>query len=304
MDAPLVTIGIPIYNTGKYVAETLDSIKNQTYKNIELIVVNDGSTDDSAEQVEWWSKQNSYPIKFINNGKNIGLTKTCNIILDNANGKYLQKVDADDILLENKIERHVNILESSGEQVAAVFSYVELIDENGAFLYQDYNERIGRSKESSGDFYYDLLELNFIPNPSVVSRTKILREVGGYDSTLLYEDWDMWLRLAKSYKIYYDPEVTCYYRIHKESMMADPQKLVLRNSTNYATYIKNLGINKRYDHKILKRLRLLSIYSYFRNDPAAREKLKFYLSKKFDVKVFIYYVLALAGVKHYSSNKN
>lgn len=298
---PLVSIGIPIYNTATYVQHTLDSIKKQTYSNIEIIVVDDGSTDDSGKQVENWSKENNVSIKLITNKENVGLTQTCKIILDNAKGKYLQKVDADDILLDTKIEKHVQLLEMLGEQTALVYSKVKLIDENGNLLEQDYFDRLGYDEKKSGDTYFDLLNINFIPNPSVLSRTAAIKEVGGYDTNLLFEDWDLWLRLARKYKFYYDNTVTCYYRIHKHSMMSDNTKVVIRNNTNIVMYKKNMGINEEYNTLTMAKLKSLVIYSYFKNDPESNKKLKWYLKNKFDFKVLIYFILASFGIKHPSN---
>lgn len=298
---PLVSVGIPVYNTAKYIRYTLDSIKKQTYPNIEIIVVDDGSTDDSYKEVDSWSKENNFEVMLISNKQNLGLTHACNIILNNARGKYLQKVDADDILFETKIERHVLMLETLGETTALVYSDAQLIDESGNVINQDYVDRIKYDEKKTGDTYFDLLKINFIPNPSVLSRTTVIKEVGGYDTNLLFEDWDLWLRIAARYKLEFDTATTCYYRIHKQSMMADDAKTVTRNNTNIAMYKKNIGISEKYNYLIMAKLKNLSIYSYFKNDPESKKKLKWYLDNKFDWKVFIYFILASLGIKHPSN---
>lgn len=298
---PLVSVGIPVYNTAKYIRYTLDSIKNQTYSNIEIIVVDDGSTDDSYAQVESWSKENNTAVKLISNKQNSGLTHTCNVILNNAKGKYLQKVDADDILFATKIEKHVQLLEMLGETTALVYSDAQLIDVNGNVLKQDYVDRIEYHGNKSGDTYFDLLTINYIPNPSVLSRTSVIKEVGGYDANLLFEDWDLWLRIAAKYKLHYDSTATCYYRIHKHSMMADDAKAVVRNNTNIAMYKKNIGINEKYNRLIMAKLKNLTIYSYFKNDHKSKTKMKWYLENKFDLKVFFYFILASFGIRHPSN---
>lgn len=301
MNAPLVTIGIPVYNAEKFVLDTLKSIKDQTYNNIEVIIVDDGSTDKSREKILAWSKENSLPIKLIVNPKNRGLTYSCNLILETAKGKYYQKVDADDIILDDKIEKHVQLLERSGQRTAAVYSYVKLIDEKGQLIKQDYNDRINFRGRVTDDLFFDLLRLNFIPNPSILLRTDAIRKVGGYDATLLFEDYDLWLRLSRQFNFYFDDAVTCLYRIHNGSMMADPLKLILRNNSNIMMYRKYLGISEKYDVEILKRLKLLTIYSYYKNDPGCKEKLGWYLQKKIDIKILIYYIFALFSIKHLPS---
>lgn len=301
MGEPLVTIGIPVFNTAKFIRSTLDSVKNQTYGNIEIIVVDDGSTDDSRDKILAWSKESNVPVKLMVNPENRGLTYSCNLILQAAKGKYYQKVDADDIILNDKIEKHVQLLECSCRRTAAVYSYVKLIDEEGQLIKQDYNDRINFGGRVTDDLFFDLLSLNFIPNPSILVRTDAIRKVGGYDVTLLFEDYDLWLRLSRQFDFYFDDTVTCLYRIHNGSMMADPLKLILRNNSNIMMYRKYLGISKKYDVEIMKRLKLLSIYSYYKSDPECKEKLSWYLQKKFDMKVLIYYIFALFSIKHLPS---
>ena len=295
---PLVSIGVPVYNTAKYIEQTLDSIKNQTYSNIEIIVVDDGSTDDSKAKVESWSKKNNVDVNLISNQRNLGLTQACNIILSNAKGKYLQKVDADDILLGTKIERHIQVLERLGEETALVYSDVNLIDENSNLIKQDYFDRLEYDGKKSGDTYLDLLKINFIPNPSVLARIDVIKKLGGYDNDLLFEDWDLWLRITAKYKIFFDSAVTCCYRIHKNSMMTDDAKAVQRNNTNVIMFKKNIGVGEKYDALVMNRLKDLMIYSYFKKDPESKSKLNWYLHNRFDLKVFIYFILSSVGLRH------
>src|SRR5437868_5835704 len=104
--APLVSIGVPNYNYAHFVIETLNSVVGQDYTNIELIIIDDLSTDDSIAVIEEWisNYQGNVSIIFLKNSSNVGITKTCNHILQNASGKYIQFLDADDLVLPQKIK--------------------------------------------------------------------------------------------------------------------------------------------------------------------------------------------------------
>ena len=142
-NSPLVSIGIPVYNGAKYVIETLNSINDQSYSNIEILIVDDGSSDDSYNLCKDWAVNSRFPVSVQKNITNLGVTKTCNIILNQSNGKYLQLFAQDDIMLPGKIEHDVGIFEQLNEDVALLYSKMKLIDENGKFSEQEYNDRIG-----------------------------------------------------------------------------------------------------------------------------------------------------------------
>ena len=110
-DQSLISIILPVYNAEKYLYKALDSIVNQTYKNLEVICVNDGSTDKSEEIILNFKNKDSR-IVYIKNEKNIGLIKTLNKAIDIANGKYIARMDADDISLPERLEKQYNFLKS------------------------------------------------------------------------------------------------------------------------------------------------------------------------------------------------
>jgi glycosyltransferase involved in cell wall biosynthesis len=113
VDLPLVSISVPSYNCSEYIISTLDSVKNQTYSNLELIIAEDCSTDDSKEKIINWMAQSGFQnVKLIENKFNLGVVKTCNIILNNFKGKYYSLLGADDILMPDKIEKQVELFET------------------------------------------------------------------------------------------------------------------------------------------------------------------------------------------------
>jgi glycosyltransferase involved in cell wall biosynthesis len=218
---PLVTIGVPNYNYAHYILEALNSVVAQTYRNIELVIVDDFSTDHSIEVIEKWidNYKGKINVKFIKNEMNVGLTKTCNIILNNANGKYFQPLDADDIIFPDKIQKQVAVLEKS-PNTAMVYSNVSVIDESGKIANPDYCKRINYDKDKmpSGKIFNELLIFNFISLPSVLVNTEFAKNTGGFDETLQVQDYYMWLKLSEKYEIKYLSGNNAYYRVHETSM--------------------------------------------------------------------------------------
>ena len=305
MDKPLVTIGVAVYNGAKYIVETLDSINDQTYSNIEIVIVDDGSSDDSFKFCNQWSVNSRFPIRVQKGGINLGLTKTCNVILNQANGKYLQLFDQDDIMLPEKIEHDVAVFEELNDKVALIYSKMKLIDENGKLMEQEYNERIGFDGVHPGDAFGHLIKNNFIPAPTVMLRTEYVKITGGYDESILFNDWDMWLKVARDFEISFTDVTNVRYRIHSQSMMAGRgiQQEIERNEIKIRMIKKHLGLSKKHDRIIFEKLKELYVYSYFLEDKNAKDYLDGYLKKKFDLKIWLYHKLAIAGIKHPSNFK-
>lgn len=293
IEYPLVSIGIPVYNLEDYILATLISVELQTYPNIEVIILDDFSKDNSLHIIKKWMGNVKLNVRLIVNEKNEGLTKTCNVLLENSNGKYFQKLDGDDIMHREKISRHVELLENNDSNFALVFSDVELIDENGELKKEDYFTRIGCKIDLNNFNYIDLLNLNFLPNPTILIKTEIIKKSGGYNSDLMFEDWDLWLRLLENnYNFFYDKSKTAKYRIHKKSMMMDIKKRILINNSNFMMFKKRL-MTKSVSSKetIIKKVKNCAIYSYVLKDVDSYSKLKYALSLKFNLKISIYMLI-------------
>jgi glycosyltransferase involved in cell wall biosynthesis len=216
---PLVTIIASCYNQDNFVIESLDSIKAQTYPNIELIIWDDCSTDNSVKTIDAWIENNHINCKFIRHNENKGICKSLNEAFGNAKGKYLQLIALDDILLQDKIERHVEILEKTDETIALVFSDAYLIDKDGNLKNNYFLESYRSNLElNSGNFMNELLIGNFIPAMSVLYKIDIINQVGLWDEKLHYEDYDMLLRLANKYDFILDKQMTVKYRLHDTNL--------------------------------------------------------------------------------------
>jgi alpha-1,3-rhamnosyltransferase len=224
---PLVTIIVPCYNHENYVADTIHSVVHQTYQNIEIIVIDDGSCDGSPALLEALSKQYGF---YYEHQENIGLSATLNKGIKLAKGEYVTCIASDDISAPNKVEILMDAFKTLGKDYAAVFGNAQFIDDNGniiglprnGVLYSDLIAyyTVGRPdidlKESPGN-YRSLLKGNYIPALAVMIRKKALFDIGMYEENLSLEDWNMWLKLSKHYNLKYVPQIVAYYRTHDKN---------------------------------------------------------------------------------------
>ncbi|HEV2421508.1 MAG TPA: glycosyltransferase [Candidatus Acidoferrales bacterium] len=225
--APLVSMLVICYNQARFVVETLESVKAQTYKDTELIIVDDCSTDDSVAVIERWLTENRIQCTFIRHQKNQGVCRSLNDALAVATGKYISEIAADDLWLPDKIERQVAIMESQPDSVGVLYSDAFQIDENGCpspgmfvAAHRDLPEM------PQGQILNTLLEGNFIPGMTTLIRRDCYGQVGTYDENLPWEDWDMWMRIARHYSFLYSSTPSAKYRFHGQSYShSDPARM-------------------------------------------------------------------------------
>lgn len=220
---PLVTVFTPIFNTGRFVVQTLESVRDNHYPNIQHIIIDDGSTDDSVALVKKWIEENQYPCVFVEHPQNLGLCKTMNEMLSLAKGKYLVGI-SDDLLTPDRIQSHVSIFENGSPELGVVYGDVQIIDSDNNLLvpsYFKYQEGNG-VKPVDGWVYHDLLLNNFIPAPGATIKMAVYEKVGRYDEDLFFEDWDMWLRISRHFNFMKSDAISAYYRRHENSMSFQP----------------------------------------------------------------------------------
>ncbi|MGN6605063.1 MAG: glycosyltransferase family 2 protein [Ginsengibacter sp.] len=230
---PLVTIGIPNHNYAAFVTYALNAVANQSYENCEIIIVDDYSGDNSVQVIENWIRnyKGNFKITFIKNTFSHGISKVCNIILNKAAGKYYQVLDADDVILPDKIASQVAILEER-EECAVVYSNIAVINEAGKIINGDYLKRVGYDENSmpSGIIFSDLLTFNFIPNPSTLIKTHLAKKIGGYDESIFIQDYYIYLSLSEHFEFIYQKGITGYYRLHGTSLSNNNHKSAARIS--------------------------------------------------------------------------
>ena len=221
IDEPLVSAIVPSYNHEAYVEECILSIINQTYQNIELIVIDDGSTDRSREILEQLQKQYGFVLVF---QENQGISKTLNkAIRQYANGKYICCLASDDFWMSDKIEKQVRFLEKNPEN-DMVFGKVYMVDEKSQIIedrkiFEPFDEPVKQIP------FELLIENNRIPTPSVMMRREIWEKCGGFNKDTIIEDFDLWLRIAHQGKIVYLNDYFAYYRWHWRNVSTQVLKI-------------------------------------------------------------------------------
>ena len=296
---PLVSICIPNYNKASFIGETIDSVYNQTYPNIELIIVDDGSTDNSVEIIR--NKIIGAPLRatFLQNTRNSGICFSLNKAISIAAGKYYQMIGSDDIILKNKIEDQVNVFEKLSEDYAIVFGKSYRMDLSGKYLEKDYYESIEfdfSKLETAG--FEDLLSTNFISSASHLARLSSIREVGMYDESLHTEDWDLWLRLTKRFKFFFINEYDSVYRIVPTSLSNNSKNFAAVYYSYGKTLLKHINYSSQGNRNIAKNIESLSLIVYKYNGDNARKLLKrnFQLNKT--LKSFILFISSRLGIKY------
>ena len=218
MKQPLVSVICLCYNHASFVIESIESVLNQSYSYIELIVVDDCSDDNSQRIISNYLADKP-EITFLPLPKNVGNCAAFNKGLALAKGKYVIDLAADDVLMPERIVKQVEAFEHLNEQYGVVFSDAWLINEQGEQLKTYYPRKDGKLLKTipSGDVYKHLIKQAFICTPTMMMRKAVLDELGGYDETLSYEDYDFWVRSGRKYYYYYQDLILTKKRVLSHS---------------------------------------------------------------------------------------
>ena len=217
---PLVSVICISYNHERFITAALQSVLDQTYPAIELIVIDNNSTDGSVARVEALMLQHP-KIQLIRNRENIGICRAFNQGLKLAQGRYVIDLSADDVMHRERIARQVAGFERLAGDYAVIFSNAAFIDENDHLT--GYHFPIGPTgmttrQVPSGWVFKEILASYFVSTPTMMMRKDVLESLGGYDESLSYEDFDFWVRSARNYRYYYQDEVLTSKRIVRQSL--------------------------------------------------------------------------------------
>ena len=240
---PLVTVICLCYNHESFVVEALESVLNQTHKNVELIIADDFSTDNSVQVIENWLKKNP-KIPFLINKENLGNTKSFNQCLKIAKGEYIIDLAADDILKSDCIENQLKGFNTTVHQnVGVIYGNAELVTEKGDFI-KDYfitdKQKRRIKSQPTGDIYIGLLNgNNNLCSITALIKREVFENLEGYDETLAYEDYDFWIRAARIYHFDYIDKILVQKRVLKNSMytLLEKKNNKKTNYFNYSTYL-------------------------------------------------------------------
>ncbi len=223
---PKVSVIIPTYNRAGYIVKTLESVFAQTYTDYEVIVVDDGSTDDTEEVLKPYYDRIIYIRK-----ENGGQGSARNVGIKLAKGEYVAFLDSDDLWLPEKLEIQVKFMDDNPE-VGLVFSdFVVFYEDDTGCLIEMRKVHL-QGKELT---FQSLFHRNFIPTLTVLVRKSCIDDVGLFDESrelIVGEDYEMWLRIAMRYRLAHVPEVLAKYRHHDNNIVGtDLEK-------NYAMHLK------------------------------------------------------------------
>jgi|SRR5580704_3721732 glycosyltransferase involved in cell wall biosynthesis len=268
---PLVSAIVTCYNQSSFVLETLESVKAQTYKPTQLIIVDDCSSDDSVAVIENWVRENGIDCTFIRHQKNQGICKSVNEALSFATGKYVAMVAADDIWLPDKIACQVQIMEFQPDDVGVIYSDAIQIDEHGQtvpglFIASHWN----LPEMPQGHILTSLLDGNFVVPMTTLIRKSCYDKVGVYDENLPWEDWDMWMRIARHYSFLYSAIPFAKYRLHDKSYTRSDPARIARESCRVCLKqfaLGDLSIDQK--SRLTSRLLNMSENLYKNDDPEA-----------------------------------
>ncbi len=208
----VISVIIPVFNGQNTIKKTIESVLNQTWKDYELIIINDGSTDSTEEVIS----NISDPRIKVFNYPNAGPSASRNRGIAIASGKYISFIDADDLWTPDKLEKQLQKLEEN-PQAKIAYSWTNYIDEFDNFLYP------GSHITANGNVYEKLLLTNFIENGSnpLIDRQALI-EIGGFDKSLFAaEDLDVWFKLAIKYEFVAVPSPQILYRVSTNSLSSN-----------------------------------------------------------------------------------
>ena len=215
---PLVTVIATCYNHSAFVLESLESVRHQTYSPVQLIIMDDYSTDGSDGLIRDWIRRYRVSCTYLRNRRNRGICQTLNRALGHATGKYIAILATDDVWMAGKLEHQVTLMEDLPEKVGVLYSDALQIDEAGTLLPRRFIECHRTGSPPQGDLFPLLVDRNFIPAMTTLIRRSCYRTVGCYDEHLCFEDWDMWLRIAQHYDFAFSPDVFTKRRVVSTSM--------------------------------------------------------------------------------------
>ena len=213
---PLVSICIPCFNFEKTIVQAIESAISQTYDNIEIIIVDDCSSDNSYEIVKNISDSR---IKLYKNEKNLGMSQNWNKCVTYASGEYVHFLHGDDILLSDSINKKVNAAVSN-DNIVLVFCATEIINsDNKTLMIRRYKNK-DVMIEGKKIAYESLFKRNIYGEPSnVLFRRDAFNVVGGFCTSLKYAtDWDLWLEISSIGNVYYINSVLSKYRVSNSNV--------------------------------------------------------------------------------------
>jgi glycosyltransferase involved in cell wall biosynthesis len=252
MKDPIVSVIIPTYNRAYLIERAIQSVLNQTYHNFEIIIVDDGSTDNTEEVIKKFLKYDKR-INYIKYEKNKGGSAARNTGIKAARGEYIAFQDSDDEWFSEKLEKQMRVFENVSSEVGVVYTgFWRIEDKKKKYIPSD------KISHKEGNIHNELLEGNFVGMPTVIIRKECFEKVGMFDENLpRLQDWELIIRLSKYYdfKCIDEPLLVSYYisdsissnneALHNafEIILIKHFNFFIKNKKLLSKYYYNLGID-------------------------------------------------------------
>ena len=224
----LIDVVIPAYNAQAFITQTLQSVIAQDIAIQTVIVVNDGSTDQTAQLVQEFSQSHPQPNIVLINQDNAGLSAARNAGIKYSVADYIAPLDADDLWEPNKLSSQIQVFkDNTNPQLGLVYTAYQLIDQDGKRLPS--NPKSVVAPTLRGNVYRPLLRGNFISGSGsgVLIKRAVFENVGLFDESLqACEDWDMWLRISRHYQFDFINQPLVSIRVHSQNMQKDRSRMI------------------------------------------------------------------------------
>lgn len=295
---PLVTVLLSCFNHEEFLPQALEAIAAQSYESIFLLVTDDASEDKSADVIEDFLRTYSGESLFLKNAHNLGFTATLNRARPHVRGEYLNIISADDWMEPSHIERKVAALQALGPRYGMCYGDAYRANQAGDRLDCTFLDvRFDDLERPSGFVFPQLVRGNFIPAHSVVVRRAVFDAVGDYDESLLAEDYDMFLRIARVSMVACVPEPLVTYRAVEGSLFRTTG-LTRKRMDEIAALSKHVGTSRDLDEILEDKIAFLakSLYRVGRNPELTRKDLRPVLRRSPRLENLAYFVAASLGL--------
>ena len=283
-NSDLISVIIPTYNRAHLIKKSVESVLNQTYKNLELIIVDDGSTDNTKEIIEYINDER---IVYIKQAKNLGASAARNNGIDLAKGKYIAFQDSDDTWLLDKLEKQINALNKNNADVVC----------SKMFVYGNLLKRKTPKNISEGFLKEDTLPLG-ISNGALFGKREVFLENKFNTTIKCIEDFEIALRIKQKYSIYFMDEALINYYIQKDSISSnyeiilDSWKTIINNNKNF---IKQYSSSSEF---IASQFIIIAFLTKNKKQYKEALKIAFMFSKSLKTKMeFLFYKLYLHKIR-------
>lgn len=254
-DCCSISLIIISYNHGLYIRQSLDSVMEIDDENLQILIVDDNSNDNSNEIISLWISENkNLDITFIANPTNLGLVKTLNTVLSFVKNDYVALLSGDDFLASDQLLKQARFLDTADDFVGAVYSDMQFVDQKGVLQGKWRWGLPFRIDSRFHSAYHELLRYNFLPAGATLVKRQVIQKLGGYSLDYFYEDYPLWLKLAKHYGVAYLPGIATCYRLTENSLSRSISNREKMAETEIRLLGDQIGSSRRANRIIMRRI--------------------------------------------------